>query len=292
MAQAALVRHEDGYFEVAAKPDAETLAAYYRDKYYGARDGRSQYAHGYTDEELEHKRLSAAEAEAEAVAARPPGRLLEIGVGEGFSLDYFAGRGWDVRGIDFTDDGLRPFFPELADRLQTGDAFALLDAAIDAGEVYDLVICNNVVEHVIDPFGLLTRLRRLVAPGGLMRLAAPNDGSWLHRLIVERGMAKPDFWVNAPEHLSYFTADSLTRLMQRAGWKVEHLLAEFPVDLFLLNPDTAYTVEPTKGRNCHFVRIAFEMGLWREGIDKVVAFRRGCAAAGVGRNLGAYARPA
>ena len=52
MAHAALVRREDGWFEVAEKPDAAELARFYRDKYYGARDGRSQYAHGYTEEEL------------------------------------------------------------------------------------------------------------------------------------------------------------------------------------------------------------------------------------------------
>ena len=289
MAHAALVRHEDGYFEVAAKPDAETLAAFYRDKYYGARDGRSQYAHGYTDEELAHKRLIAAEAE--AIAALPPGRLLEVGVGEGFTLDYFARAGWDVAGVDFTDDGVRQFFPDLAARLQTGDAFALLDGAIDAGGRYDFVICNNVVEHVIDPYGLLVRLRKLLAPGGLMRLAAPNDGSWLHHEIVARGLAKPEFWVNAPEHLSYFTAPTLTRLMSRAGWRVEHMLAEFPVDLFLLNSDSNYASDPSKGRNGHFARVAFEMGLWRQGIEAVIAFRRGCAAGGLGRNLAAYARP-
>ncbi len=61
MTQNALVRHQDGFYEITPKPSPEALAAFYRDKYYGARDGRSQYAHGYTDEELEHKRISAAE---------------------------------------------------------------------------------------------------------------------------------------------------------------------------------------------------------------------------------------
>ena len=284
-----LVQTPGGWFEVRPKPTAEALAAYYNDKYYGGELG--QYAHAYTDEELEHKRLAAAEAE--HVWGRAPGRMLEVGFGEGFFLDWFAGRGWDVRGIDFTDDGLRAFFPHLIERVTVGDAFALLDAVVARGEVYDLVVCNNVVEHVLDPEGLLRRLRRIVAPDGMLRLAAPNDGSWLHREVVERGLADPDFWVATPDHLSYFDADTLPKILTANGWTVAELLGEFPIDLFLLDPDTAYTRDRSKGRGCHFARVAFEMGLWkRRSIEAVLAFRRGCAQGGVGRNLIAYARPA
>ena len=71
-------------------------------------------------------------------------RGLEVGFGEGFFLDWFAGRGWDVRGIDFTDDGLRAFFPHLIERVTVGDAFALLDALLAANferAVHRLISC-------------------------------------------------------------------------------------------------------------------------------------------------------
>ena len=126
----------------------------------------------------------------------------------------------------------------------------------------------------------------------MLRLVAPNDGSWLQHEVVQRGLADAEFWVNAPEHLSYFDAPSLRRVLENNGWVVADLLSEFPVDLFLLNPDSAYTRDKTKGRNCHFARVAFETALWRRSLDELMTFRRGCAAAGVGRDLVAYARPA
>ena len=244
--QTKLVQMPEGYFEIAPRPTSEELAAYYRDKYFGSRDGRTPYAHGYTAEELEHKQLQPAETE--LVWNRPPGRLLEVGVGEGFTLDYFLQRGWKAKGLDFTDDGVREFFPYLAEHLMLGDAFALLDGVIAAGETFDLVVCNNVHEG---------------------------------------------FWLAPPDHLNYFNTDTLPRAMAAHGWEVVEHLGEFPVDIFLLNPDTGSMRDRSKGRNCHFVRVAFEMGLWKDrSLEAVVEFRRGCVRAGVGRNQTVYARPA
>ena len=285
-----LVKHADGYFFVDPKPTPEALRKFYNDKYYAAQDGRNQYAHGYSEEELVHKRLSAAEAE--HVVGRKSGRLLEVGVGEGFVLDWFIERGWDASGIDFTRDGIERYFPQHAYKVTTGDAFELLDARIESGAVYDFVICNNVLEHVIDPERLLDRLRRIVAPGGLARIAVPNDGGWLHQELVARDWVKPNFWVVTPDHLSYFDVDSLPRALRSHGWDVVDLLAEMPIDMFLLNPATRYTDDPKLGRACHAARLAFETGMWqRRSIEAVIEFRRGCARGGVGRNLTAYARP-
>jgi 2-polyprenyl-3-methyl-5-hydroxy-6-metoxy-1,4-benzoquinol methylase len=286
-----LVEMPEGYFEIAPRPTSAELAAYYRDKYFGATHGATPYAHGYTAEELEHKRLQPAETE--RIWGRPAGTMLEVGVGEGFSLDYFRQRGWDARGLDFTDDGVRAFFPDLTAHLALGDAFALLDEVIAAGETFDLVICNNVLEHVIDPVGLIRRLRAIVAPEGMARIAVPNDGSWLQDQIVARGHADPRFWLAPPDHLNYFNTDSLPRTMIAHGWEVVEHLGEFPIDIFLLNEDTAYMRDRAKGRNCHFARVAFEMGLWKDrSLDAVIEFRRGCARAGIGRNQTLYARPA
>jgi SAM-dependent methyltransferase len=231
-------------------------------------------------------------AEIEYVAGRTGGSAFEVGFGEGFVLDCLESRGWRVGGIDFADSGVRKFFPRLAPRLQFGDIFELLNRTAEAGASHDVLVCNHVLEHVLDPQGLLVSLRRLVGEQGLLRVQVPNDGSWLQHEIVRRRIAQPEFWLRPPEHLSYFTARPLVALLERCGWQVVDLLADFPIDLFMLDPDSCYANDAQRGRHCHFARVAFELGLWNQSIEALIAFRRGCAGAGVGRNLIAYAKRA
>jgi 2-polyprenyl-3-methyl-5-hydroxy-6-metoxy-1,4-benzoquinol methylase len=284
-----LVRTPEGFFEVEPKPSEEELRKFYRDQYYDKPRADSQYAYEYTQEELRHKELAAAEIE----HILGPGKrsLFEVGFGEGFVLNYFHASGWDIGGIDFSDTAVRKFFPDLLPRLQFGDVYGLLDAELASGKTYDAIVCNNVLEHVLEPDKLLRGMRGLAGDGGVVRIQVPNDGSWLQQDIVRRKLAPLDFWVRVPEHLRYFTRDPLVALMERCGWKILDVLSGFPVDLFLLNPDSAYTLTPSLGRNCHFARVAFELGLWAQSIASVVEFRRACARSGIGRDLIVYATP-
>jgi 2-polyprenyl-3-methyl-5-hydroxy-6-metoxy-1,4-benzoquinol methylase len=288
MADVTVKENKQGFWEIEPKPDSETLARYYREKYYAAGDGHNQFSFAYTPEELEHKYLDAAEAQ-EIVGAQPKS-MLEVGCGEGFFLEHFSRLGWDAKGLDFTSDGINAFFPHLAPRVKIGDAFALLNAEATAGNQFDLLVCNNVLEHVIDPNELLQLFKKVLKKGGVLRLAVPNDFSWLQKLLIARNDTPDNFWVCPPDHLNYFNVESIQSLLREHRWDVIDVLCTFPIDIFLLNPDSNYIRERPKGRACHFARVAFEIALWRQGIDKVIAFRRGCGASLVGRDITVYAK--
>ena len=283
-----LIRHELGFLEAHPKPTASELERYYNDVYFGG--GKSTYRADYAEEELRHKRIPWLEAERFAPAGAET--LLDLGCGEGFSLDHFARKGWEVDGADFTLDGVRRFFPDLAGRVRVGDVFRTIDELVREGRRYDLLLCNNVLEHVLHPLELLEGIHSLLAPKGVCRIVAPNDDSIVQREATRLGAAKERFWVQTPDHLNYFNGASLPRALDAAGLELQALLADFPIDLFLLNPHTNYLADPARGRACHTSRVHLENALASESIDALIRFRAGCAAAGLGRNLIAYCNAA
>jgi len=280
-----IIENKLGYMEISPKPSEETLQAYYNDQYftYGT------YSANYDEVELHNKFISSYEIE--HITQFKNGRLLDIGCGEGFPLSYFFKKGWSVKGIDFSLDGIKSQNPELASKVTIGNVFSILDEMIEANkEKFDVIICSNVLEHVVDPLLFLEKFKRLLAPKGVCRIQVPNDFSFLQKFIVKKDLAHENFWVSPPAHLSYFNKKSLCETLENYGYVIEELLGDFPIDLFLLNPDSNYILDKAKGKNCHQARLWFEHLLTNNGIEDYIAFRRGCGQAGIGRNLIVYCK--
>jgi SAM-dependent methyltransferase len=73
---------------------------------------------------------------------------------------------------------------------------------------YDVVICEQVLEHVIDPCGAAANLRRLCAPGGHVIVTSP----FLIRIHELPYFGLRDYW--------RFTPRGLETLLENAGLEV------------------------------------------------------------------------
>jgi len=287
-----LRRHPCGFLEVVDRPTPDELAAYYANTYYQAE--RGSFRRHYPDEELHAIRLRIAQRATRAMALLgrdSPGRLLDVGCGEGFVLSDFARRGWDVAGMDFSIAGVEAMNSDMVDRVEQGDLFDMLDAAIASGRTYDLVWLGNVLEHVLDPIALLGALRCLVVPGGILVATVPNDGSAYQEALLEAGAIDRRFWVAIPDHMSYFTADTLRATAQATGWDTLDILGDFPIDLFLAHPGSNYIAESTRGRDAHAARLRLEALIGSVGTEAANRFYSALAEVGLGRNLTAFLRP-
>ncbi len=81
---------------------------------------------------------------------------------------------------------------------------------------FGLIVLSQVMEHMLEPRAVTQRLAEMLAPGGVLALAVPNFRSAAVALLgtKENGC----LWV--PEHVNYFSADGLSRMMRSAGLEV------------------------------------------------------------------------
>jgi SAM-dependent methyltransferase len=165
-----------------------------------------------------------------------PGRLLDIGCGDGKFLSEMQARGWAVDGIDFDAKGIQAAKGKYGLSLRHGD---LRQAELPANS-FDAVTMSHVIEHLNDPVGMLAAIHRVLKPGGRMVITTPNIESIGHKKFGAYW-----FGLDAPRHLNLFTANALMRVTKRAGFeKVESSSTSASADVFV---GASFTLQEKQG---------------------------------------------
>ncbi|HEY4633347.1 MAG TPA: class I SAM-dependent methyltransferase [Candidatus Limnocylindrales bacterium] len=214
----------------------------------------------------------------------PSGRsLLDVGCGIGEFIDTARERGWDAYGLEpsieaaeFARSRGRPVVcATIEDYLAQGGPPAPPDA----------VVLTNVLEHLTEPIALLRRAREIVRPGGALVVRVPNDFNPL-QLMARDALGHAAWWIAAPDHVNYFTHESLRRVVEANGFEVVDQWADFPMELFLLMGDD-YVADPAAGPLAHARRRRLELSLEPEARRE---FGRALVGLGWGRNSVLVAR--
>jgi 2-polyprenyl-3-methyl-5-hydroxy-6-metoxy-1,4-benzoquinol methylase len=278
---------ELGYYSVDPLPSAKELEQHYREKYY--QDKHGCYQNSYTDDEIRHLEIKAEVAEHifKKCNNNSVGRLLDVGAGEGFFAKPFFEKGWEVCTCDFTAHGMQSHNPSLLKTMILGDIFETLASQVSDARVYDLINLKNVLEHILDPVALLRDLQSLLAESALLRIEVPNDYSPFQNMLLNRNKTT-NTWFAPPDHLHYFNFESIRSLLKSLGFAVRFLMADFPIELYLLNDNSNYVKDRSRGKQAHLARIAADIYIYEQGIDAYIDFFSACAAANLGRNIIAY----
>ena len=284
--QTKLVRHEFGYWEISPKPSKEELRKYYADKYY--QEPLGQYASSYSDEEIRYFRLKAQEhAFILGRHGLTCGSMLEIGCGEGWGLQYYADAGWQVTGIDYSDYAVKRFNPGVADRVIKADFIEFLDGST---ERFDFIIAQNVLEHVPDPTATARALHGVLNAQSICVINVPNDFSALQKELLDKNFIDREFWVAPPDHLNYFSHESLQNLMLHCGFACLLSVGGYPIDLDLFTEHTNYVLNPTVGGASHLRRVRVENFMAQQSLSAKVQYGEALAALGMGRDVIGYFR--
>jgi 2-polyprenyl-3-methyl-5-hydroxy-6-metoxy-1,4-benzoquinol methylase len=137
--------------------------------------------------------------------------VVDVGCGEGYGPYLLAARAGEVVGYDVSElplNAARKKYCPFADNL----SFKIFDGVTipEADERCDLVTCFQTIEHVSDPKGLLTEIKRILKPQGRLVISTPNKATF-----------SPDGELH-PFHLREYTVGEFNSFLEES-FSVEQL---------------------------------------------------------------------
>jgi 2-polyprenyl-3-methyl-5-hydroxy-6-metoxy-1,4-benzoquinol methylase len=164
----------------------------------------------------------------ELVPSDPPGRVLEIGAGEGSTLIALKqlARATEVVGVELMA------LPGGSQGHQEIDRFIVADIeqqTLDLPlEGFDVIICGDVLEHLRDPWKTLEYLTGFLRSGGTFVISLPNIRHWraLARIILGDFRYAPSGVLDRT-HLRFFARKNMVDLVHSAKLRIRTIEPSF-----------------------------------------------------------------
>ena len=106
------------------------------------------------------------------------------------------------------------------DRVIHADALESLDRIPD--EYFDCILCLDLLEHLVDPYGLLLAVKRKLTSQGVVVASIPNIRYYrmLVKLVVHGEWRYEDQGILDKTHLRFFTRKSMGDTFTQLGYEV------------------------------------------------------------------------
>jgi 2-polyprenyl-3-methyl-5-hydroxy-6-metoxy-1,4-benzoquinol methylase len=142
-------------------------------------------------------------------------RILEIGCAEG---EFSAG----LDGVEETW-GIEP---SPAAEVARGRLHRVFESTFEAAEpelplrYFDVVVCNDVIEHMPDHDSFFSRIGKYIAPGGVIVGSIPNVRFYnnMFEMVLEKDWHYTPSGILDRTHLRFFTEKSLKACLRRNGF--------------------------------------------------------------------------
>jgi 2-polyprenyl-3-methyl-5-hydroxy-6-metoxy-1,4-benzoquinol methylase len=138
-----------------------------------------------------------------------PGRLLEVGCGDGTRLRQLAELGWYVEGQE-----VDPVSVSIAKKTNFKIHLGPLEHLNLPNSSYDAIVMSHVIEHVHEPVKLLSECHRLLKKDGILVAVTPNIRSYGHKVFKSSWLH-----LDPPRHIMIYSQESLNQIARKAGFE-------------------------------------------------------------------------
>jgi SAM-dependent methyltransferase len=145
-------------------------------------------------------------------AELPPGKLLDVGCGDGGFLALAGARGWRTVGVDYESRMIALARAKGADAHARDFADFLKERS---AKEFDAVTMFDVLEHAAEPRDLMALVRPVLKRGGHLALTFPNA-----ERLRPFGTEEHDY---PPHHFTRWTTAALRKFLEGQGFEIVEL---------------------------------------------------------------------
>ena len=146
--------------------------------------------------------------------------VLEIGCAAGGFGSQLKQRGVrEVWGVEVVESAAQQA-QNVLDKVLVGDIADLMDEL--PANYFDIVVCNDVLEHMVDPFTVLARIKSKLKRRGMVVCSIPNIRYYhtFRELALHKTWEYEESGILDRTHLRFFTVKSIRNMYERLGFEV------------------------------------------------------------------------
>ncbi|MFD2725593.1 class I SAM-dependent methyltransferase [Hyunsoonleella rubra] len=146
--------------------------------------------------------------------------LLDVGCGEGTFASYIKEKhNPETWGIE-----LMPEHGEKAkkilDKVFIGECESFIEEL--PNDYFDVIYFNDVLEHLVDPYWVLEKIKDKLSENGVIISSIPNMRyhSALKKLVLNKTWEYEEHGIMDKTHLRFFTGKSIANMYKNLGYKI------------------------------------------------------------------------
>ncbi len=155
-----------------------------------------------------------------------PIRVLDAGCGDGINLvglnDLARLNSWQISLVGLDYNLLRVKRAALIGKETTVAAGSIYDLPARTDQ-FDIIVCNQVLEHMERDAQALSELHRVLDPNGILILCVPNEGCLLAQ--VRNSILQPRI-ARTTDHVNFYTGKKLRGRLEERALQMQNLHAE------------------------------------------------------------------